>query len=44
MGIGATREMDRVLASVGKMQEAEPVFIAADNVCNAGVLFLVPAW
>lgn len=43
MGIGATREMDRVLASVGKLQEAEPVFVAADNVCNAGVLFLLPA-
>jgi hypothetical protein len=43
MGIGATREMDRVLASVGKLQEAEPLFIAANNVCYAGVLFLLPA-
>jgi hypothetical protein len=43
MGIGATREMDRVLASVGELQQAEPLFVAADNVCNAGVLFILPA-
>jgi hypothetical protein len=43
MGIGATRELDRVCASLGVLQEAEPVFEHADNVCNAGTLFLVPA-
>ena len=43
MGIGATREIDRVLASVGELQQTEPLFVAADNVCNAGVLFLLPA-
>jgi hypothetical protein len=43
MGIGTTRTMDRVLASVGKLDQAEPVFIAANNVCNAGVLLLLPA-
>jgi len=43
MGIGATREIDRVLASIGKLQEASPVFVATNNVCNAGVLLLLPA-
>jgi hypothetical protein len=43
MGVGTTREMDRVLASIGKLQEATPIFTPADNVCNAGVLFLLPA-
>jgi hypothetical protein len=43
MGVATTREMDRVLASMGKLQEATPIFTPADNVCNAGVLFLLPA-
>jgi hypothetical protein len=43
MGIGATREMDRVLASVGKLQQADPIFVTANSVCNAGVLLLLPA-
>lgn len=43
MGVGTTREIDRVLASIGKLQEATPIFTPADNVCNAGVLFLLPA-
>jgi hypothetical protein len=43
MGIGATRELDRVLASVGKLQQAEPIFVVANNVCNAGVLLLLPS-
>ena len=43
MGIGATRALDRVSASLGLMREAEPLFEHGDNVCNAGVLFLVPA-
>ena len=43
MGIGATRALDRVSASLGLMREAEPLFEHGDNVCNAGVLFLIPA-
>jgi hypothetical protein len=43
MGVGATRLMDRVLASVGNLQQADPIFIPANNVCNAGVLMLLPA-
>lgn len=43
MGIGATRELDRVCASLGLSQQAEPIFHPTDNVCNAGVLFLLPA-
>ncbi len=43
MGIGATRELDRVCASVGVLQQAEPIFHHTNNVCNAGVLFLLPA-
>lgn len=43
MGIGTTREMDRVLAAVGKLQQADPIFVPANNVCNAGVLLLLPA-
>lgn len=43
MGVGATREMDRVSASVGTLQQADPLFVSANNVCNAGVLLLLPA-
>lgn len=43
MGIGAARKIDRVLASVGKLQQVEPIFVTANNVCNAGVLLLLPA-
>lgn len=43
MGIATTRENDRVAASVGLLQQAEPQFQFANNVCNAGVLFLIPA-
>jgi hypothetical protein len=28
---------------LGLLQEAAPEFVPANNVCNAGVLFLVPA-
>lgn len=43
MGIATTREPDRVTASLGLLQEAGPIFHHANNVCAAGVLFLVPA-
>jgi hypothetical protein len=43
LGVGTTRVADRVMASMGKLHEAEPVFIPSNNVCNAGVLFLLPA-
>jgi hypothetical protein len=42
-GIGTTREEDRAAASLGLLQEAEPIFDRSNNVCNAGVLFLIPA-
>jgi hypothetical protein len=43
MGIATTRENERVAASVGQLQEAAPLFEQAHNVCQAGVLFLLPA-
>lgn len=43
MGVATTREVERVAASLGLLQEASPVFESANNVCNAGVLFFVPA-
>lgn len=43
MGIATSRIDDRVCASLGVMQEAVPDFEHANNVCNAGVLFLLPA-
>lgn len=42
MGIGTSRESERVLASLGDLEEALPVFEHSNNVCNAGVLFLLP--
>ncbi len=43
MGVGATREIDRVLASIGKIPEARRKFLPSNNVCNAEVLFLLPS-
>ena len=43
MGIAARRETERVAASLGKLPEALPLFEPANNVCQAGVLWLLPA-
>lgn len=43
MGIATIRETDRIAASLGEIQEALPIFEHADNVCQAGVLFMLPA-
>ena len=43
MGIGTSREADRVSASLGDLQETLPFFEVANNVCNAGVLFILPS-
>jgi transposase len=43
MGIGAKRETERVLASIGKIFEATPHFIASEGVRHAGVLLALPA-
>jgi len=43
IGIGAKREAERVLASVGKIIEATPHFIASEGVRHAGVLLALPA-
>jgi hypothetical protein len=43
LGIATDREQDRFAASLGLLQEASPEFVCADNVCNAGVLFMIPA-
>jgi len=43
IGIGAKRETERVLASVGKIIEATPHFIASEGVRHAGVLLALPA-
>ena len=43
LGIATSQVVDRVASSLGLQQEATPEFIPANNVCNAGVLFMVPA-
>lgn len=43
MGIGTLRQIDRVSSSVGDMQEAPPIFEKSNNVCEAGVLLLLPS-
>jgi transposase len=43
IGIGATREVERVLASTGKLVEATPHFSASEGVRHAGVLLALPA-
>jgi hypothetical protein len=42
MGIATTRQSDRIAASLGKTQSALPIFEHANNVCQAGVLFMLP--
>jgi len=42
-GVATKRELDRVLASTGKLAEAEPEFEAAEAVAGAGVLLALPA-
>ncbi len=41
-GIGVKREADRALASMGKLNEAAPVFSANESVRYAGVLLALP--
>ena len=43
IGIGAKREGERVLASVGKIFQAAPEFMASEGVRYAGVLLALPA-
>jgi len=43
MGIATSRVEDRVLAAKGKLSEAPTLFESSDNVCQAGVLFMLPA-
>jgi hypothetical protein len=43
LGVATSRIVDRVASSLGLKQEATPEFVHANNVCNAGVLFMVPA-
>jgi len=42
-GVATKRELDRTLACVGKLIEAEPEFEAAEAVAGAGVLLALPA-
>ena len=42
IGIGAKREVDRVLAGVGKLIEAKPEFNTSEGVRDAGVLLVLP--
>jgi hypothetical protein len=43
IGIGAKRESERLLASIGKIAEAAPHFRASEGVRYAGVLLTLPA-
>ncbi len=43
IGIGAKRETERVLASIGKIIEATPHFSDSEGVRHAGVLLALPA-
>jgi transposase len=42
-GVGTTRAVERVLAASGKLQEADPLFEAANSVSNAAALVALPA-
>jgi len=42
IGIGAKREEERFLASIGKLTEATPCFTASEGVRHAGVLLALP--
>ncbi len=43
IGIGAKREVERILASTGQLVEAAPDFSASEGVAYAGVLLALPA-
>jgi hypothetical protein len=43
MGIATTRSIERVEASIGQLQEVPAVFEAQNGLCQAGVLFALPA-
>ena len=43
MGIGTTRTLERVAASLGKLSDAPPRFEPADDVPGGGVLMALPA-
>lgn len=43
MGLGCTREQERVEAALGELNEASPVFVPDQDVKSAGVLFALPA-
>jgi hypothetical protein len=43
MGIAATSPSERLASSIGSQQEAKPKFEHSDNVCQAGVLLLLPS-
>lgn len=43
MGMGCTRPVERVLASLGKLSEAPSKFVAARDVPHGGVLWALPA-
>jgi len=42
-GVGVKRMLDRALASVGRLAEAAPSFVASEAVSGAGVLLALPA-
>ena len=42
VGIGVKREVERTLASMGKLNEARPVFSANESVRYAGILLALP--
>lgn len=41
-GVGVKREGERAMASVGKLEEAQPQFEACESVRHAGVLLVLP--
>jgi len=43
MGIATTRPLERVLAATGQIDEAPVMFEAQSSLCQAGVLFALPA-
>lgn len=43
MGVGTTRSMERIAASVGLLEKADPSFEPADDIPNGGVLCALPA-
>jgi hypothetical protein len=43
MGVGTTRSLERVAASLGKLQAAQPLFECVDDVPHGGVLLALPA-